>query len=588
MTETEKKKNFNTITIQACGGAGDGSLATGALIARSLVKMGYHVLIHDTFPAEIRGFGKTLSDVRISTKEVTAKSDKADILIGLNNPFSIEQLNEVSDEGIIIHDSKPGITIKESESIPHHAGNQMKCCGIPLENTAQKTTGKKLGKNVVAVGFLAKLLRLKPDLFIEVLKELFTRKGEKVLQNNINLFMSGYEFEETDYEKITLAEPANQKEEYKITSGNDAMTIGAIRAGLTFYAGYPITPASKLMENLAVELPKYGGITIQTEDEISAVGAVAGAWFAGKRALTATSGPGLSLMTEIINLGVMSETPLVVVNVMRGGPSTGLPTKVEQSDLNLALYGGHGDSPRVVLAPATIGESYSIIQDALDIAEKYQTPVIVLSDKFLAMSYMDVPSSQLQGTRESTRIKNEGSPEEYRRYQITPSGISPWAIPGEMECPYTETGLEHNEMGAPSYDSHNHHEMTNKRFRKFKTMLEDLPKPEFLGDENALNLILTWGSTFGVILEATERLKKEGFKFRLVKMKTLFPQHEEIIREALKGVKRVIIPEQNKSAQFARMMKGYYGIPAEEVQLPGGAPVRPGEVGKLLKDRLVK
>ena len=439
----------------------------------------------------------------------------------------------------------------------------------------------------MAVGFLANLLQQKTDPFIEVLRKLFTRKGEKVLQNNIDLFLSGYEFTEITPEKVVLAPPKTNGEEYTITSGNDAMSLGAIRGGLTFYAGYPITPASKLMENLAVELPKYGGVTIQTEDEISALGAVIGAWFTGKRAMTATSGPGLSLMSEMINLSIMSETPSVIVNVMRGGPSTGLPTKVEQADLNIAVFGGHGDSPRVVLAPATIGESYSTIQDALDIAEKYQTPVIVLSDKFLAMSYMDVPSSDLQGTRKSTRVKYRGPPEEYKRYLQTPSGISPWVIPGEIKCSYTCTGLEHNELSFPDYTPQNHQDMTEKRYRKFKTMLEDLPPPDFYGDQEAPNLIITWGSTFGVVLEAVERLKKEGFKIRLAKVKTIFPQHEEILRAAINKSRKILIPEQNRSAQFARMIKGFYGIPAEEIQLPGGAPVRPGQVEKLIKNRLI-
>ncbi|NGX42254.1 MAG: hypothetical protein K940chlam7_00532, partial [Chlamydiae bacterium] len=489
--------------------------------------------------------------------------------------------------GVIIYDSMPGITVKDSEYVPHHAGSQRKCYGIPLENAAQMITGMKLGKNVVAVGFVAKLLELNPDFFIEVLKELFTRKGEKVLKHNIELFMYGYNFEEIEYEKLELEKPEERSKKFIVVSGNDAMSQGAINGGLAFFAGYPITPASKLMEDLARDLPKYGGIVLQTEDEIAAAGAVVGAWFAGKRAMTATSGPGLSLMSEIINLGVMSETPLVIVNVMRGGPSTGLPTKVEQADLNLAVYGGHGDSPRVVLAPATIGECYSIVQDALDIAEKYQTPVIVLSDKFLAMSYMDVPEECLQGTRVSTREKYEGSSEEYKRYQLTPTGVSPWVFPGERECPYMITGLEHNERGSPDYGIDMHHIMTEKRFKKFETMVADLPKPEFFGEEDAPNLIITWGSTFGVVLEAAKRLRSEGYSIQVVKVKTIFPQHEEVIKKVLDRAKKIIIPEQNKFAQFGRMMKGYYGFTAEEVQLPGGAPVSPGQVEKLLKGRLV-
>ena len=576
------------ITIQACGGSGDGSLASGALIARSFVKMGYHILIHDTFPAEIRGFGKTISEVRISVREVAAKADATNILIGLNNIFSIEQIKELDKRGIIIYDSKPGITVQDSESVPNFAGNLMHSYGLPLEHTAQKVTGRKLGKNIMAAGFLAKLLSLPPEIFKEVLKELFTRKGEDVVRSNIDLFMEGYGYEEIEYHTLEIAPPLTRDKEYTIISGNDAMARGAINAGLVFFGGYPITPASKLMEYLAKNLPVYGGALLQTEDEIAAIGSVLGAWFTGQRAMTATSGPGLSLMTEIINLGVMTETPLVIVNAMRGGPSTGLPTKVEQADLNLALFGGHGDSPRVVLAPATIGECYGIMQDAFDIAEKYQTPVIVLSDKFLGMSYIALPSETLEEVRSSNRVRYEGIPEQYKRFQLTPTGVSPWAIPGELGCHYTTTGLEHNEHGAPDYHLSVHHDMTEKRFQKFVTMVPDLPPPEFFGELSGKNLIITWGSTFGAVEEAVERLAESGYSIRLAKVQSIYPQHEEIMRGAMEKAGRVLIPEQNRFGQFARFIKGYYGIDAEEIHLPGGAPVRPGEAIDLLEGRLIK
>lgn len=574
------------ITIQATGGAGDGSLATGALIARAFVRLGYYILIHDTFPAEIRGFGKSISEVRISTRDVAAKADSSDVLIGLNNIFAIEQIRDLSERGIIIYDSQPGITVKDAESIPNHAGNLMNCYGLPLEHTAQKVTGKKLGKNMVAVGFLSKLLSFPTDVMKEILTELFARKGEEVLSNNIDLFMSGYGYEDIEYSLIELGPPPNRGKEFTITSGNDAMSQGAINAGLAFFAGYPITPASKIMENLAVKLPKYGGAVLQTEDEIAAIGAVLGAWFTGKRAMTATAGPGLSLMTELINLGVMTETPLVIVNAMRGGPSTGLPTKVEQADLNLAVFGGHGDSPRVVLSPATIGECYGIIQDALDVAEKYQTPVIVLSDKFLGMSYVAVPAETLEGKRGSTRLAYAGGPDDYLRYLVTPDGVSPWVLPGEEDIYYTATGLGHDEMGAPNYDIGINREMTEKRFRKFTTMLQDLPPPEFFGKEDAPNLIITWGSTFGSALEAVERLEEQGYQIRVAKVKTIFPQHEDVMREAIGRAEKIIIPEQNRFGQLARLIKGYYGISADEVVLPAGAPVRPIDAEKLIRERL--
>lgn len=575
------------ITIQTCGGAGDGSVATGALIARAAVKLGYSVLVYDTFPAEIRGFGKTISEVRVSVEEVTARADAVDVLIGLNNVFAIEQIKTLAEDAVIIYDSLPGITVKESESVPHFAGNYMSPYGVPLEHTAQRVTGRKLGKNVVAVGFLAKLLGLPKEPFHQVLKELFLRKGEKVLSQNIALFDEGYAYEEVEYRLIELEKAPPPGEERVIISGNDAMTRAAVNASLAVFAGYPITPASKLMENLAKELPRYGGIVVQTEDEIAAIGAVTGAWFAGKRAMTATSGPGLSLMSEIINLGVMTETPLVIVNAMRGGPSTGLPTKVEQADLNIALWGGHGDSPRVVLAPTNIAESYAVLQDAFDVAEKYQTPVIVLTDKFIAMSHTSVPASILEEKRGSTRLEYTGPPEAYRRFAITETGVSPWVVPGTPGISYTTSGLEHDETGAPGYDVPNHVAMTEKRFRKFRAMLGDLPAPVFEGPGDGKNLVVSWGSSFGAVEEGVKRLWNDGYSIRLCKMTTIFPQHEDVMRGAFERAEKVIVVEQNRFGQLAKFLKGYYGISADEVHLPGGEPPSPGEVTEAVKERLL-
>ncbi|HDP97553.1 MAG TPA: hypothetical protein ENN22_00005 [bacterium] len=364
-------------------------------------------------------------------------------------------------------------------------------------------------------------------------------------------------------------------------SGNEALAKGAFDCGLNFYAGYPITPATKIMEMCARELPRRGGWTIQVEDEIAAISAVVGAWFAGKRAMTATSGPGLSLMSEMINFAVMAEIPTVIVDVQRGGPSTGLPTKVEQGDLNIALFGGASDSPRVVMAPSNSEECYSGIQLAFDLAEKYQTPVIFLSDLFLGQRIESADINQnVDQTRCSRKKPNAEELINYQRYRLTEDGVSPLLVPGETGAFYTVTGLEHNLKGNPNYESEVHQQMTEKRFRKFQAMTADIPVADIIGDEDAEIGIASWGSTLGAILEGMEIARKQGVKSKLIKSIMIFPQHEDSFRLFFASCKRIIVPEMNYQGQYAALLKSRYGIKPIEIHIRSVNPVSPAQIAQ--------
>jgi len=395
---------------------------------------------------------------------------------------------------------------------------QMKQQGQPIKKLANEATGTNQGKNLVAIGAICYFYSLPPEMFIDQIKSVFAHKGEHVIEVNIKAFNLGYEYFREHYPLNNRFEIDKRSEPRALTSGNDAIAKGAIDCGLKFFAGYPITPATKIMEIAAKELPKLGGWTLQMEDEIAAIGAVLGAWFAGKRAMTATSGPGLSLMSEMINMSVMAEIPTIIVNVQRGGPSTGLPTKVEQGDLNISLYGGAGDSPRVVMAPCNSEECYSGIQLAFDIAEKYQTPVIFLSDLFLGQRTETVTIKENIDRDRCTRKKPTPEQlENFQRYQITDDGVSPLIVPGEPGAVYSTTGLEHSITGNPNYEEEVHSMMTAKRFRKFESMVTDLPEADILGDETAEIGIAGWGSTIGSILEGMEIAKEQGVKTKLIK-----------------------------------------------------------------------
>jgi len=574
----------NELSIRFCGIAGDGIVTSGKILAGACAGIGLEVMVNDIYSAEIRGLGKSTTTVRFSTSKVYSMGDAIDLLIGMAAKESIAEVKDVKPGGGIIYDSSTPGDITGENSLAAHIPPEAQGYGIPLKRLANKASGTDRGKNLVAMGALCFLYALPPDMFIHRINALFTRKGEKVLEANINAFQLGYQYCE---EHFPLNHPFEVKEvkeglsPRQLISGNDALARGAMDCRLKFFAGYPITPATKIMEITAKELPKLDGWCIQAEDEIAAISAVLGASFAGKRAMTATAGPGLCLMSEMINLAVMAEIPAVIVDVQRGGPSTGLPTKVEQGDLNIALYGGAGDSPRVVMAPSNSEECYTGIQLAFDIAEKYQTPVIFLSDLFLGQRIETVFVRETIERDRCTRKKpSPGQLNNYSRYKITEDGVSPLIVPGEPGAFYTITGLEHTIRGTPNYESEVHTMMTAKRHRKFESMVVDLPRADILGDKDADIGIAGWGSTIGAILEGMAIAREEGVKSKLIKSIMIHPQHEDSFRAFFDSCQRIIVPEMNYQGQYAALLKSRYGIKPMEIHIPAVNPVSPLKIAE--------
>ena len=577
--------NYTELSIRFCGIAGDGVVTSGRILANACAEVGLNVMVNDIFSAEIRGLGKSTTTVRFSSSKVYSMGDGIDLLVGMVAKESIIEIEDVKPNGCIIYDSSTPRDVKQEESLAAHIPHEKNGYGIPLKWLANEASGSNKGRNLVAMGALCYLYSLPQDAFINQIKKLFQRKGERITEMNVKAFQLGYQYCQENYPlnyKFTIEEKLPPQ---KLISGNEALCRGAIDCGLKFFAGYPITPATKIMEIAAKELPKIDGWTIQVEDEIAAISAVIGAFYAGKRSMTATAGPGLSLMSEMLNLSVMAEIPTVIVDVQRGGPATGLPTKVEQGDLNIAIYGGAGDSPRVVMAPSNSEECYTGIQLAFDIAEKYQTPVIFLSDLFLGQRVETAFIKEKIDHNRCTRKKP--SPEQlqnYLRYQITDDGVSPLIVPGEPGAFYTITGLEHSVIGNPNYEADVHSMMTAKRFRKFETMIQDLPPADVIGDENAEIGIATWGSTLGAILEGMEIARNEGIKSKLIKSIMIFPQHEDSFREFFASCKRIIVPEMNYQGQYAALLKSRYGIKPIEIHIPAVNPVSPAKIAQKIRE----
>jgi 2-oxoglutarate ferredoxin oxidoreductase subunit alpha len=373
---------------------------------------------------------------------------------------------------------------------------------------------------------------------------------------------------------LFLTKTTNSNSRWLI-SGNEAAGYGALRGGVRFVAAYPITPATELLEYLAPALTKVGGTLVQAEDELASINMALGASFGGVPALTATSGPGLALMIESLGLGVAAEVPVVVVDVMRTGPSTGIATKSEQGDLNLALYGLHGDAPHIVVAPNSVADCIDATQWAVGLAESLQVPAIVLSDQYFGQVRAIVDSPFLKDNSFAREKARAGEP--YKRYALTASGISPMAIPGTPGCTYVADGLEHNERGLPSSQASDHLAQMDKRARKLAQLDPGDAWATIEGEGDVA--IITFGSCTGAIREAVDDLA-----FKLISIRLLSPAQPERLKKALEGVKRVLVVEQNHSGQFLRYLRGEYELPGEVKSLrrPGPLPFRPEEIRKAL------
>ncbi|HEY6542681.1 MAG TPA: 2-oxoacid:acceptor oxidoreductase subunit alpha, partial [Ktedonobacteraceae bacterium] len=395
-----------------------------------------------------------------------------------------------------------------------------------------------------------------------------------------------------------------EKADRVVLNGNQAVVAGALMAHCDFFAGYPITPASDIMEGLAKELPQIGGTFLQAEDEIAAITAIVGASFGGARAMTSTSGPGFALMSEAIGYASMAELPVVIVDAQRAGPSTGMPTKMEQSDLSFALYTSHGDTPRIVVAPADVADCYTLMVDAFNMAERYQMPVIFLTDQSLTARVESVDRSvfkPLETIRRTLATAQNGAngaasngnghttdaaevAHAFARYAYTASGISPASEPGHGGLSYVATGLEHDIHGHPDYEPEDHTAMMQKRFQKLETAANELPQPQRYGDEDATIGIIGWGSTEGTIQEGVDRARAKGYKVASLHPRVLSPLPDRAMREFISSVKTLIVPECNYSGQLANLLGAKYGVQPIRVNKFGGIPFTAGEILQAIEE----
>ena len=568
------------LTIEIAGSSGDGTLAAGEILASTLSDRGYKILTFDVYPAEIRGFGKCVAHARVSDQPVYSVGREVDVLVSLNDPYAIEQLSTLKPRGVVLFDSWPLREVGEEQCVAGHLRPGAYLYGIPFGELSQRATQSARSRNLVALGALSALMDIDIDVFVAGLKKKFGRKKGKVAEMAEAAFRAGVEHVRGETLKIDplslKVSGALEKKAYRLMTGNDAAAQGALDAGVKFYAGYPITPATKIMEILSSRLPGQGGTVVQAEDEISAIGMVTGAGAVGVRAMTATSGPGICLMNEFIGYNVMAENPVVIVDSQRGGPATGLPTKTEQSDLMLALFSGNGDAPRIVIAPTSVEECHRWMAEAFYLAEKYQLPVMVLMDLFLSTCKSNVVLSQVDPKKLSVHKKpTAGELADYRRFQDTEDGVSPRALPGELPGGLVISGLEQEENESPTYDADAHTRMSQKRHRKLQSALRaDVPRPERFGCTGRAQLgVLSWGSTMGAVVEAVERACDRGLRISALKQVVLDPLHREDLQAFCDDCDQLLVPELNFSGQFAGWLSMHVAKPMHRLNRVNTRPL---------------
>ncbi|MFV2092277.1 MAG: 2-oxoacid:acceptor oxidoreductase family protein [Hyphomicrobiales bacterium] len=509
------------------------------------------------------------------------------MLISLDDSHAIPHVPEVRKYGAVIYEDTPISAMAEGAHISSHLASAHLPYGVAFREISERVTSAARSRNIVAVGYLAGLYDMPAECFHQVITAKFASKPKELTVSVLEAFDAGFQTGaqtfRIHFDRIGTPRGKGRQTDLVMMSGNAAAVRGCLDADIKTFFGYPITPATTIMEMLAREMPKRGGRMLQTEDEISAIAATLGAGYAGSRAATATSGPGLALMSEMMGLGAMAEIPAVIFVSQRGGPSTGMPTKTEQSDLNLAVYGVAGDGQRIVLAPTNVEGCYKCAGKAFEMAEKYQTPVIVLLDLYLSNRYeaVELPAKNPFADDCSKPLDKKAGQEPYRRYKETDDGISPRAIPGDDGCMHTVTGLEHDELGRPNDQPRTHQSMSAKRHTKLLPALNHpgITISKRFGDMGKVEVgILGWGSTFGEILEAMIEARNEGISCSAMKVVMLSPLPLGPITEFMDDCGEVLVPELNYEAQFAALVTGATVRPVHRLNQVTGTPMHVGDI----------
>lgn len=558
------------------GSGGAGALTTGDLLLEAASAAGWHGLYTRTLGPQIRG-GEAAGLLRLAVHPVECLPDQFDLLVGIDwlNAHRFGAEIKVGPRTMVISDPRGG------ELPPMVAQSGAPIVEVPMKDMAKAIPDGR--PNMIALGVASRLLGFTCEQVSAPIATRLADKGRKAIEASMAGIEAGFEAAKGIVFDRQLATPAANTARRWLLSGNEATGLGAIRGGIRFAAAYPITPATEILEWLAPNLAKIGGTLLQAEDELAAINMIIGSSYGGTPSLTATSGPGLSLMIEALGLATSAEIPIIVVDVMRGGPSTGIPTKSEQADLNIAVYGMHGDAPHLVLAPQSVGDCAFTAQWSTYLAEALQAPAIILSDQFMGQSRAAIarPADVAFIGARNVASNIVGS---YNRHAMAANGVSPMAIPGTPGGQYTAEGLTHSERGTPTSGATDHLAQLDKRRDKLDRFNfgNHWASVEGIGDV----AIMTWGSLTGAAREAAARAAADGIDVRLVAPRLLAPAQPERLAAALAGVKRILVVEQTHGNQFHKYLRAHYDLPApvRVFSRPGPLPIGAGEIHRAITE----
>ncbi len=541
------------LTVWVGGAAGDGIASAGESFAKACSRSGYHVFAHNSYQSVIRG-GHVCMHIRIGTHKVYTQGDELDYLVALNQDTFTRYAKRVMPGGAVLYNTD------KFKADAGQVGKDVQLIGLPV----MELVGNQLMQNTALMGAVMQVTGLDPTAIREMLKERFTKKGEAVIKINLDAFDKGIEFAKTKAKPGAIRVGKGDGKRRPLAGGNPMIGFGALAAGCRFYSAYPMTPASSLLHWLVKYASKTGLLVKQCEDEIAAINMAIGAGHVGVRAMTGTSGGGFALMTEAIGEAGMTETPVVIVEVQRGGPSTGLPTKSEQADLFQVLGASQGEFPRAILAPRTLQECYDAAIRAFNLADKYQCPVLIVSDLYLAerletfdgVNITDVPIERGEMVSQVTNG--------YRRFADTPTGVSPRALPGTPGAVHVAATDEHDEDGIVISDVFTNPavrvKMMSKRMRKMEFLAKELPAPKMDGPANADLTLVGWGSTYQVMLEAMDVLNHEGLKVNVLCLDVVWPFPAEAVKKLLESCKLTMSVEANYTGQIVKLIRMETGV----------------------------
>lgn len=526
------------------GEAGQGLATVGRLLAKSLVRAGYNIAVTQDYMSRVRGGHNTFA-IRVGVEDdVAAPLEHVDILVAMNNETVALHKEQVTEDGLVLLDEKLDAC-------------QLQCFSVPFGELAPKT----IFENVAALGALASLLGLDRNVPRGLLEDTFKKKGQEIIQQNIEVLNKAYDWTEENNKSFKPLASPKGKQGRMMLNGNEAIALGALAGGLKFCSFYPMTPATSVAMNLINFAQKMNIVVEQAEDEIAAINMALGASYTGAPALVPTSGGGLALMIEGISLSGITETPIVLVLAQRPGPATGLPTRTEQGDLNMVLYAGHGEFPRAILAPGDVEQCFHLTHKSFDLAEKSQGPVFVLTDQYLADSYRAVNPFDLKNLpRPATVGVSTDDPENYKRYAITDSGVSPRLAPGFGKYLVVTDSDEHYEDGHITEDLGVRIQMQDKRLRKKQVLMDELIPPQFYGKDDAETLLVCWGSTQGAALEAAQRRNEKGQSTAVIHFSQVYPLAPDTFIPRLEKAKHTVCIEGNSTGQFAALIRQETGF----------------------------